>query len=61
MKILYLLFSFFLLLLHGAAETVSFTSCVHRGGYCTFGHCTYPATPIGRCSALTTCCKSAWG
>uniref|UniRef100_A0A8B9PCV5 Beta-defensin-like domain-containing protein n=1 Tax=Apteryx owenii TaxID=8824 RepID=A0A8B9PCV5_APTOW len=55
MRILYLLFPFFLLLLQGAAGSVSV--CRRRGGVCVFGGCRYPTTAIGRCSRLHYCCK----
>ncbi|NXW14774.1 AMP1 protein, partial [Circaetus pectoralis] len=55
MKILYLLFPFFLLLIQSAAGG-SF-QCRQRGGYCNFGRCQYPAKPIGRCSGFRQCCR----
>ncbi|NXE15877.1 AMP1 protein, partial [Lophotis ruficrista] len=57
MKILYLLFPFFLLLVHGAAGSRSSDLCRRRGGFCTFGSCRYPTTPIGKCSTFRPCCK----
>uniref|UniRef100_A0A8B9DBW8 Beta-defensin-like domain-containing protein n=1 Tax=Anser cygnoides TaxID=8845 RepID=A0A8B9DBW8_ANSCY len=54
MKILFLLFPFFLLFLQGAAG--SSHACRLRGGICTFGRCRFPSRPIGRCSSL-----SLWG
>uniref|UniRef100_A0A674HMA6 Beta-defensin-like domain-containing protein n=1 Tax=Taeniopygia guttata TaxID=59729 RepID=A0A674HMA6_TAEGU len=59
MKILFLLFPLLLLLVQGAAGNPLL--CRQRGGFCTFGGCRYPSTPIGRCSAVQTCCKSVWG
>ncbi|XP_075004100.1 spheniscin-1-like [Calonectris borealis] len=61
MKILYLLFPFFLLLIQGAAafpmgKGSSFV-CARRGGYCTFGRCRYPAISAGRCSRFRSCCR----
>nr|XP_021136722.1 gallinacin-3-like isoform X3 [Columba livia] len=58
MKILYLLFPFFLLLIQGAAETGNEAQCRQRGGFCTIGRCHYPTTAIGRCSSYRHCCRS---
>ncbi|NXB49400.1 GLL3 protein, partial [Leucopsar rothschildi] len=55
MKILFLLFPLILLFVQGAAGSSS--DCRRKGGFCTFGGCRYPTTPIGRCSALKSCCK----
>ncbi|XP_008938863.1 PREDICTED: gallinacin-3-like, partial [Merops nubicus] len=55
MKILYLLFAVFLLLVQGAAGST--LGCSQRGGYCTFGRCRYPARSIGRCSVFRSCCR----
>uniref|UniRef100_A0A8D0F9T6 Beta-defensin-like domain-containing protein n=1 Tax=Strix occidentalis caurina TaxID=311401 RepID=A0A8D0F9T6_STROC len=55
MKILYLLFPFFLLLVQDAAGSA--IGCRQRRGFCTFGKCRYPTTPIGRCSGFRTCCR----
>uniref|UniRef100_A0A8C3PR33 Beta-defensin-like domain-containing protein n=1 Tax=Calidris pygmaea TaxID=425635 RepID=A0A8C3PR33_9CHAR len=60
MKILYLLFSIFFLLIQGSAGE-STIGCRLRRGYCTFGHCRYPARHIGRCSGFQKCCKNVWG
>uniref|UniRef100_A0A8C0F4Q8 Beta-defensin-like domain-containing protein n=1 Tax=Bubo bubo TaxID=30461 RepID=A0A8C0F4Q8_BUBBB len=59
MKILYLLFPFFLLLVQGAAGSV--IECRRRGGFCTFGNCRHASRPIGRCSTFQACCRSMWG
>uniref|UniRef100_A0A803V1Z9 Beta-defensin-like domain-containing protein n=1 Tax=Ficedula albicollis TaxID=59894 RepID=A0A803V1Z9_FICAL len=59
MKILFLLFPLILLLVQGAAGNSS--ACRRRGGFCTFGRCRYPTTPVGSCSALKVCCKSLLG
>ncbi|CAM9927686.1 unnamed protein product [Bubo scandiacus] len=59
MKILYLLFPFFLLLVQGAAGSV--IGCRRRGGFCTFGNCRHASRPIGRCSTFQACCRSMWG
>ncbi|XP_068793029.1 gallinacin-3-like [Struthio camelus] len=59
MRILYLLFPFFLLLLQGAAGSAS--SCRRRGGFCVFGGCRFPTKNIGKCSTFVHCCKSIWG
>ncbi|NXL37175.1 AMP1 protein, partial [Glaucidium brasilianum] len=55
MKILYLLFPFFLLLLQSAAG--SGIGCKRRGGFCSSVKCRLPARPIGRCSRFMQCCK----
>ncbi|NXT71837.1 AMP1 protein, partial [Chaetops frenatus] len=55
MKILFLLFPLILLLVQGAAGGSS--GCRRRGGFCTFGGCKYPTTPVGKCSTFRTCCK----
>ncbi|XP_040984869.1 antimicrobial peptide THP1-like [Aquila chrysaetos chrysaetos] len=62
MKILYLLFPFFLLLVQGAAG-VSLTprnesQCKQEGGFCSFLTCYHPHHIFGRCSAFMVCCKS---
>uniref|UniRef100_A0A8C8AYP6 Beta-defensin-like domain-containing protein n=1 Tax=Otus sunia TaxID=257818 RepID=A0A8C8AYP6_9STRI len=59
MKILYLLFPFFLLLVQDAAGSV--IGCRRRRGFCTFGRCRYPTTPVGRCSRFRTCWCLLWG
>uniref|UniRef100_A0A663EK84 Beta-defensin-like domain-containing protein n=1 Tax=Aquila chrysaetos chrysaetos TaxID=223781 RepID=A0A663EK84_AQUCH len=59
MKILYLLFPFFLLLIQSAAGYSS--QCRRRGGYCSFSVCRYPSRPIGRCSGYRQCCRRIWG
>nr|XP_009489468.1 PREDICTED: spheniscin-1-like [Pelecanus crispus] len=55
MKILYLLFPFFLLLIQGTAGNPLL--CVQRRGFCTYQRCRYPSVPIGRCSHFQYCCK----
>uniref|UniRef100_A0A8B9VH88 Beta-defensin-like domain-containing protein n=1 Tax=Anas zonorhyncha TaxID=75864 RepID=A0A8B9VH88_9AVES len=61
MKILFLLFPFFLLFLQGAAgergRREIRQACRQRGGICTFARCRFPTTPIGRCSTAVPCCK----
>uniref|UniRef100_A0A8C5ITR2 Beta-defensin-like domain-containing protein n=1 Tax=Junco hyemalis TaxID=40217 RepID=A0A8C5ITR2_JUNHY len=61
MKILFLLFPLILLLVQGAAGERGRGACRRRGGFCTFGSCRYPTTPVGRCSTFKVCCKSVWG
>ncbi|XP_074905944.1 antimicrobial peptide THP1-like [Buteo buteo] len=61
MKILYLLFPFFLLLVQSAAG-VSLTprnesQCKQEGGFCSFLTCYHPNHIFGRCSAFMVCCK----
>ncbi|XP_063247879.1 spheniscin-1-like [Prinia subflava] len=60
MKILFLLFPLLLLLVQGAAGG-NRAECRRRGGYCTFGRCRHPTTPVGKCSRFHVCCKSIWG
>ncbi|NWZ30195.1 GLL3 protein, partial [Asarcornis scutulata] len=55
MKILFLLFPFFLLFLQGAAGNA--ITCARRGGICSLGTCLFPAKAIGRCSAFIPCCR----
>ncbi|XP_066036689.1 spheniscin-1-like [Chamaea fasciata] len=55
MKILFLVFPLLLLLVQGAAG--DFILCRRKGGFCTFGGCKYPTTPVGRCSRVQVCCK----
>ncbi|XP_076191413.1 spheniscin-2 [Aptenodytes patagonicus] len=63
MKILYLLFPFFLLLIQsaaderGRAEMGSFGLCRLRRGFCARGRCRFPSIPIGRCSRFVQCCR----
>ncbi|NXQ16293.1 AMP1 protein, partial [Peucedramus taeniatus] len=54
MKILFLLFPLIFLLVQGAAGNV--ITCRSRGGFCTFGRCSYPTRPVGRCSSFQVCC-----
>uniref|UniRef100_A0A8C0TWU9 Beta-defensin-like domain-containing protein n=1 Tax=Cyanistes caeruleus TaxID=156563 RepID=A0A8C0TWU9_CYACU len=55
MKILFLLFPLILLLVQGAAG--SSARCRRRGGFCSFDGCSSQTKPIGRCSAVSVCCK----
>uniref|UniRef100_A0A674G9C8 Beta-defensin-like domain-containing protein n=1 Tax=Taeniopygia guttata TaxID=59729 RepID=A0A674G9C8_TAEGU len=55
MKILFLLFPLILLLVQGAAG--SSARCRRRGGFCSFDGCSSPSKPIGKCSAVSVCCK----
>ncbi|XP_053795373.1 antimicrobial peptide THP1-like [Vidua chalybeata] len=58
MKILFLLFPLILLLVQGAAGSPA--RCRRRGGFCSFDGCSSSSKPIGRCSAVSVCCKSRW-
>ncbi|XP_069661674.1 spheniscin-2-like isoform X1 [Haliaeetus albicilla] len=58
MKILYLLFPFFLLLIQSAAGNPF--RCRRQGGHCTLGRCHYPSTPVGICSRSHICCRTIW-
>uniref|UniRef100_A0A672UJ57 Antimicrobial peptide THP1-like n=2 Tax=Strigops habroptila TaxID=2489341 RepID=A0A672UJ57_STRHB len=61
MKILYLLFPFFLLLIQGAAGASLVPGnewrCKHEGGFCSFLTCYRPYHIYGRCTNLVVCCK----
>ncbi|XP_074717450.1 antimicrobial peptide THP1-like [Strix uralensis] len=59
MKILYLLFPFFLLLVQDVAGGV--IGCRLRRRFCAPGRCPLNSRPIGRCSSFQACCKSTWG
>uniref|UniRef100_A0A8C6ZE05 Beta-defensin-like domain-containing protein n=1 Tax=Nothoprocta perdicaria TaxID=30464 RepID=A0A8C6ZE05_NOTPE len=65
MRILYLLFPFFLLLLQGAAGMTSNPQnekeCEKINGYCGFLKCSFPFVIKGKCSRFFFCCKSLWG
>ncbi|NWZ29967.1 GLL3 protein, partial [Asarcornis scutulata] len=54
MKILFLLFPFFLFFLQGAAGNS--VLCRIRGGRCHVGSCHFPERHIGRCSGFQACC-----
>uniref|UniRef100_A0A8B9IFN9 Uncharacterized protein n=1 Tax=Anser cygnoides TaxID=8845 RepID=A0A8B9IFN9_ANSCY len=55
MKILCLLFSFFLLFFQGAAG--NYGPCGIRGGVCRPGGCRFPERRNGRCSLIVPCCR----
>uniref|UniRef100_A0A8C0VKB9 Beta-defensin-like domain-containing protein n=1 Tax=Cyanistes caeruleus TaxID=156563 RepID=A0A8C0VKB9_CYACU len=61
MRILYLLFPFFLLLVHGAAGSslgpTNKEECEKSEGYCGFLNCKFPFVINGRCSRFFYCCK----
>ncbi|XP_068534968.1 uncharacterized protein [Anas acuta] len=59
MKILFLLFPFFLLFLQGAAGNS--VLCRIRGGRCHVGSCHFPERHIGRCSGFQACCIRIFG
>ncbi|XP_053857673.1 antimicrobial peptide THP1-like isoform X2 [Vidua macroura] len=65
MRILYLLFPFFLLLVHSAAgsslEPTNREECQRENGYCGFLKCKFPFVIKGRCSTFFFCCKNSWG
>ncbi|XP_071594827.1 ostricacin-2-like [Heliangelus exortis] len=62
MRILYLLFPFFLLLLQGASGSSlalgSKEKCHREKGYCGFLKCNFPYIPKGKCSRFFFCCKT---
>ncbi|XP_064304651.1 gallinacin-3-like [Phalacrocorax carbo] len=55
MRILFLLFSLFLLLVLGAAENTD--QCIKRKGFCVFGGCRFPYKYVGSCTRFSHCCK----
>ncbi|XP_067150952.1 ostricacin-2-like [Apteryx mantelli] len=61
MRILCLLFPFFLLLLQGAAgfsfAPGSKKECERIKGYCSFSNCYFPYVAKGVCSRFSICCK----
>nr|AAG09213.1 beta-defensin prepropeptide [Meleagris gallopavo] len=59
MRIVYLLFPFFLLFLQSAAGTP--IQCRIRGGFCRFGSCRFPHIAIAKCATFIPCCGSIWG
>ncbi|XP_035178920.1 gallinacin-3-like isoform X4 [Oxyura jamaicensis] len=58
MKILFLLFPFFLLFLQGAEGNS--VPCGIRGGVCRPGGCRFPERHNGRCSLIVPCCSRTW-
>uniref|UniRef100_A0A8D2M2X0 Beta-defensin-like domain-containing protein n=1 Tax=Zonotrichia albicollis TaxID=44394 RepID=A0A8D2M2X0_ZONAL len=66
MRILFLLFPLFLLLVQGAAGKRGrgrrkHDKCIRRGGFCAVGGCRFPYKYVGVCSTLSHCCKIVWG
>ncbi|NXJ36158.1 AMP1 protein, partial [Ciconia maguari] len=61
MRILYLLFPFFLLLVQGAAGSSrgpqNKAECLREKGYCGFLKCSFPFVIRGKCSRFFFCCK----
>ncbi|XP_074845121.1 gallinacin-1 alpha-like [Carettochelys insculpta] len=61
MKILYLLFAVFLLVLQGAPEFCQaqhpFLPCRLQGGECYYLRCPFNAKAIGSCSIRHLCCQ----
>ncbi|NWU46114.1 AMP1 protein, partial [Hylia prasina] len=61
MRILYLLFPFFLLLVHSAAGSslapTSKKECEKENGFCGFLKCPFPFGVAGKCSRFFFCCK----
>ncbi|NWR51789.1 AMP1 protein, partial [Regulus satrapa] len=56
MKILFLLLPLILLLVQGAAAG-SALQCRQRRGICSSVRCRPPLRTIGKCTALTVCCR----
>ncbi|CAM9927822.1 unnamed protein product [Bubo scandiacus] len=56
MRILYLLFPFFLLLVQGNRK-----QCEREKGFCGFLKCSFPFVISGKCSRFFFCCKRIWG
>ncbi|XP_053857668.1 gallinacin-1-like [Vidua macroura] len=65
MRILYLLFPFFLLLVHSAAGSSlapkNRKQCLREKGYCSLLNCSFPYGIAGKCSRFYFCCKKIWG
>uniref|UniRef100_A0A663MJY7 Beta-defensin-like domain-containing protein n=2 Tax=Athene cunicularia TaxID=194338 RepID=A0A663MJY7_ATHCN len=61
MRILYLLFPFFLLMVQGAAGSFlapgNKEECKRQNGYCGFLKCSFPFVISGKCSRFFFCCK----
>ncbi|NXG66681.1 AMP1 protein, partial [Hemiprocne comata] len=61
MRILYLLFPFFLLMVQGAAGSSraprNMKECNQAKGYCGFLKCSFPFVINGKCSRFFFCCK----
>ncbi|XP_074434483.1 ostricacin-2-like [Larus michahellis] len=61
MRILYLLFPFFLLLVQGAAGSSlapgNKKECQRQKGFCGFLNCPFPFIVNGKCSRFFFCCK----
>ncbi|XP_067401076.1 antimicrobial peptide THP1-like [Emydura macquarii macquarii] len=56
MKILYLVFAVFFLVLQGAPGQNA-RICRRRGGFCGFGRCPFNSRPIGSCGRWILCCR----
>ncbi|KAM6085511.1 ostricacin-2-like [Theristicus caerulescens] len=65
MRMLYLLFPFFLLLVQGAAGLSlapgNKEQCHREKGHCSLLGCQLPFIIIGKCSRFFFCCKPIWG
>nr|AIW00367.1 defensin 1 alpha [Nipponia nippon]AIW00372.1 defensin [Nipponia nippon] len=65
MRILYLLFPFFLLLAQGAAGSSlrpgNKEQCHRQKGHCALLVCQFPLIAIGKCSRFFFCCKPYLG
>ncbi|XP_048153502.1 ostricacin-2-like [Corvus hawaiiensis] len=65
MRILYLLFPLFLLLVQGAAGSslgpTNRKQCQKEKGYCSLLNCSFPYVIAGKCSRFYFCCKRIWG
>uniref|UniRef100_A0A8U7M0J2 Beta-defensin-like domain-containing protein n=2 Tax=Corvus moneduloides TaxID=1196302 RepID=A0A8U7M0J2_CORMO len=65
MRILYLLFPLFLLLVHSAAGSslgpTNRKQCQKEKGYCSLLNCSFPYGIAGKCSRFYFCCKRIWG
>nr|AJW76483.1 beta-defensin 128 [Garrulax canorus] len=61
MKVLYLLFPLFLLLVHSAAGSsmgpTNKEQCENEKGFCGFLNCPFPFLINGKCSRFFFCCK----
>ncbi|XP_067425852.1 spheniscin-1-like [Emydura macquarii macquarii] len=60
MKILYLLFAVFFLVLQGApefSEAQNARICRLKRGFCAFRRCPFNSRPIGSCGRRILCCR----
>ncbi|XP_069661673.1 gallinacin-1 alpha-like [Haliaeetus albicilla] len=61
MRIQYLLFPFFLLLVQSAAAAGGEKKCSRQKGFCFLLSCPFGYKFVGLCSTVRHCCKRIWG